>query len=234
VKVLVLGDIHSNWAALSAVAKAEPGPFDACLVTGDLVDYGSDPIPCLRWVRNHATAVVRGNHDHAVAQRVAARGGSGFKSIAAATRPIHWQVLGREELKFLARLPVTCRLSVGEKNFFLVHGTPRDPMDEYLGGDPAVWSSRLEFVDADYVLVGHTHIPFVLKLEKTTVLNPGSVGQPRDGDPRAAYAIIDDEGIHFRRVEYDINAAVEHLKASGVRGEALSVAELALRTGGAG
>ncbi len=234
VKILVLGDIHSNWAALSAVAAAEPGPFDACLVTGDLVDYGSDPRPCLRWVREHASAVVRGNHDHAVAQRVAARGGSGFKSIAAATRPLHWQVLGREDLKFLARLPVTCRLSVGDKSFFLVHGTPRDPMDEYLGGDRAAWNSRLEFVEADYVLVGHTHVPYALEVGKTTVLNPGSVGQPRDGDPRAAYAVICDGTIDFRRVEYDIDAAVEHLRASGVRGEALSIAELALRTGGTG
>jgi putative phosphoesterase len=234
VKILILGDIHSNWPALSAVAQAEPGPFDACLVTGDLVDYGSDPAPCLRWVRDFATAVVRGNHDHAVAQRVAARGGAGFKSIAAATRPLHWQVLGPEDLKFLARLPVTCRVNVDEKTFFLVHGTPRDPMDEYLGGDRSAWLSRLEYVEADYVLVGHTHVPYKLELGKTTVLNPGSVGQPRDGDPRAAYAVIENGTVDFRRVEYDIDAAVEHLKASGVKGEALSIAELALRTGGAG
>jgi len=233
VRVLVLGDIHSNWAALSAVAEAEPGPFDACLVTGDLVDYGSDPIRCLRWVRDHATAVVRGNHDHAVAQRVAARGGSGFKSIAAAVRPLHWQVLGREEMKFLARLPVTCRLNVGEKTFFLVHATPRDPMDEYLGDDRAGWTARLEFVEADYVLVGHTHVPYVLDLGRTTVVNPGSVGQPRDGDPRAAYAVIEDGRIEIRRVAYDLEAAVAHLRASGLRDEAFDAAERTLRTGGA-
>ena len=233
-KILVLGDIHSNWAALSSVAAAEPGPFDACFITGDLVDYGSDPVPCLRWVRAHATAAVRGNHDHAVAQRVAARNGSGFKSIAAATRPLHWQVLGRDEMKFLARLPVTCRLAVGEKTFFMVHATPRDPMDEYLGDERGLWTSRLEFVEADYVLVGHTHIPYVLDLGKTVVLNPGSVGQPRDGDPRAAYAVIEDGRVDLRRVEYDVNLAVEHLRASGVRGEPLELAERALRTGGGG
>jgi putative phosphoesterase len=232
VRVLVLGDIHSNWAALSAVAAAEPGPFDACLVTGDLVDYGGDPVRCLRWVREHATAAVRGNHDHAVAQRVAAKCGSGFKSIAAATRPLHWQMLGREEMKFLARLPVTCRVNVGETTFFLVHGTPRDPMDEYLGGDRAAWAVRLDLVEADYVLVGHTHLPFVLDLGRTTVLNPGSVGQPRDGDPRAAYAVIEDGRVELRRVEYDLDAAVGQLRAAGVRGEALDAAERVLRTGG--
>jgi predicted phosphodiesterase len=143
-------------------------------------------------------------------------------------------VLGREEMKFLARLPVPCRVNVEDKSFFLVHGTPRDPMDEYLGGDRTAWLSRLEYVESDYVLVGHTHVPFKLELGKTTVLNPGSVGQPRDGDPRAAYAVIDNGNIDFRRVEYDIDAAIGHLKASGVKGEALSVAELALRTGGTG
>src|SRR5690606_33356212 len=132
----------------SSVAAAEPGPFDACFVTGDLVDYGSDPIPCLRWVRENATAVVRGNHDHAIAQRVSARGGSGFKSIAAATRPLHWQVLGREDMKFLARLPVTCRITVGEKTFNPVHGTPRDPKAQYPGHDSTGSAPRLRFIEA--------------------------------------------------------------------------------------
>lgn len=232
-RVLVLGDIHSNWAALSAVAQAEPGPFDACLVTGDLVDYGSDPVRCIRWVRDHATAVVRGNHDHAVAQRVAARSGSGLKSIAAAARPLHWQVLGREEMKFLARLPVTCRLAVGDKTFFLVHATPRDPMDEYLGDDRPAWAARLDLVEADYVLVGHTHVPYVLELGRTAVVNPGSVGQPRDGDPRAAYAVIEDGRVEVRRVAYDLDAAVAHLRTAGFRDEAFDVAERTLRTGGA-
>lgn len=230
-RILVLGDIHSNWVALSAVAAAEPQPFDACLVTGDLVDYGSDPVHCVRWVRQHATAVVRGNHDHAVAQRVAARPGSGFKAIAAATRPLHWQVLDRQEMKFLARLPVTCRLTLGETAFFLVHATPRDPMDEYLGDDRAGWEARLELVEADYVLVGHTHIPYVLDLGKKTVINPGSVGQPRDGDPRAAYAVIENGTVELRRAAYDVEAAIEHLKSFGVRGDAFYSAGQALRTG---
>lgn len=233
-RILILGDIHSNWAALSAVAAAEPGPFDACLVTGDLVDYGTDPIPCLRWVRTHATAVVRGNHDHAIAQRVAARSGTGFKSIAAAVRPLHWQMLGREEMKFLARLPVTCRLTIKDKTFFLVHGTPRDPMDEYLGDDSAGWASRLQFVEADFVLVGHTHASYVVDLGKTIVINPGSVGQPRDGDPRAAYAVIDEGTVHLRRVDYNIDLAIDQMRSSGLSGDALAAAERALRTGGAG
>ena len=231
-RILILGDIHSNWAALSAVAEAESGAFDACLVTGDLVDYGTDPVPCVRWVRDHATAVVRGNHDHAVAQRVAARPGSGLKSIASAARPLHWQVLGREEMKYLARLPVTNRLNLANRTFFLVHATPRDPMDEYLGDDPDGWRNRLEFIEADFVLVGHTHIPYVLDLNGTTVINPGSIGQPRDGDSRAAYAIVEDGRVELRRAEYDIDAAVRQMESSGMNPEARATAERILRQGG--
>lgn len=232
VRILVLGDIHSNWAALSAVAEAESGAFDACLVTGDLVDYGTDPLPCVRWVRDHATAVVRGNHDHAVAQRVAARGGAGLKGIAAAARPLHWQVLGREEMRYLARLPVTNRLNLGNRTFFLVHATPRDPMDEYLSDDAGGWENRLEFIEADFVLVGHTHVGYVLELGNRTIVNPGSVGQPRDGDPRASYAIIENGNVELRRIAYDIDAAVAQMDTSGLSGEIKNYAERTLRGGG--
>jgi predicted phosphodiesterase len=105
-------------------------------------------------------------------------------------------------------------------------------MDEYLGDERAAWAARLEFVEADYVLVGHTHVPFVLDLGRTTVINPGSVGQPRDGDPRAAYAVIEDGRVELRRATYDLDAAVGHLRDSGVRGDALDAAERTLRTGG--
>jgi len=83
-----------------------------------------------------------------------------------------------------------------------VHGTPRDPLDEFAPADAEFWQRRLEHVDADYVCVGHTHVQYQLSIGKTTVVNPGSVGLPRDGDPRAAYAIITDDGPTLKRVEY--------------------------------
>src|SRR5689334_2621300 len=97
-KILVLADIHANWPALEAIQER----FDACLFVGDLVDYGSNPVPCVEWVQAHATAAVRGNHDHAVAQKIAARGGSGFRRLAAATRPLQWNALSNRHLKYLA------------------------------------------------------------------------------------------------------------------------------------
>lgn len=227
-KILVVADIHSNWPALAAIEET----FDACLFLGDLVDYATDPIPCIDWVRARAAAAIRGNHDHAVAQRIPARDGTGFRGLAAATRPIHWKVLNPTRIKYLSRLPVTRQITLDGKSFYLVHGTPRDPLDEYLTNDSELWNMRLESIDADFVCVGHTHIPFHLNLGRVQVLNPGSVGQPRDGDPRAAYAIIDNGVVQFRRIAYDIDATLQQMRETGVNGDALELAENVLRTGG--
>jgi putative phosphoesterase len=227
-KILLLADIHSNWPALRAIDES----FDACLFAGDLVDYATDPIPCIEWVRVHATASVRGNHDHAVAQRVAARGGSGFRNLAAATRPMHWHVLRPGHMKFLARLPVTRSIVLDGVRFALVHATPRDPMDEYLQGDPDLWRQRLNGTDADIVCVGHSHVQFHLDLGNVQVVNPGSVGQPRDGDPRCAYAVVENGQVTLKRANYDIDATVRQMRESGVAPAAVELAESVLKTGG--
>ena len=227
-RILVLADIHSNWPALAAVQE----PFDACLFVGDLVDYGTDPIPCINWIRKHAVVSVRGNHDHAVAQRIPVKKTSGLHRLAAATRPLHWKILSGLHMKFLTRMPVTRKVTLDDKRFYLVHATPRDPFDEYLREDKAAWEARLKGIDADFVLVGHTHIPFTLQLDGPMVINPGSIGQPRDGDPRAAYAIIENGKVELRRVKYDIDAALKHMLDSGVDSDTLELAEMVLRSGG--
>lgn len=226
-KILLLADIHSNWPALSAINET----FDACLFLGDLVDYATDPIPCIDWVRERVTAAVRGNHDHAVAQRIPAKDGTGFRRLAAATRPVHWRVLNSSRVKYLARLPLTRRIVLGGKTFYLVHGTPRDPLDEYLLEDPEAWRLRVESIRADFICVGHTHIQFQLDLGSQQVVNPGSVGQPRDGDPRCAYAVIENGAVSLRRVPYDIDATLSQMKSSGVESGVLELAESVLRTG---
>lgn len=227
-KILVVSDIHSNWSALSAIDET----FDACVVAGDIVDYGTNPIPCLEWVRKHATIAVRGNHDHAVAQRVPAKGGTGFKALAAATRPAHWEILRPSQMKYLARLPVMKQVEIDGLNIFAVHGTPRDPMDEYLGPDQVAWQNRLEEVNADIVCVGHTHIPMDLKIGKTRVINPGSVGQPRDGDPRAAYVVIEDGKVKFKRVDYNIEETIKNMRSHDIDREIMELTEIVLRAGG--
>ena len=227
-KILLVADIHSNWPALCAIQE----PFDACLFLGDLVDYASNPAPCLEWIQQHASAAIRGNHDHAVAQRIPAKGGNGFRGLAAATRPLQWKALKTKQIKYLSRLPVTDRMQIDGYSFFLVHATPRDPLDEYLADDLESWQLRLRNVEADFVCVGHTHVPYQLDLEKTQIINPGSVGQPRDGDPWASYAIIESGNVSFRRVEYDVAATVDHMKAAGLDDETIAITEMVLKTGG--
>lgn len=230
-KILLVSDIHSNWPALKAVTEAEPD-FDACLCAGDIVDYATEPVPCVDWIRRHATICVRGNHDHAVAQRVVPQGGPGFRGLARATRPMHWEALDEERLTWLETLPVTAYVTLDGLQFFLVHGTPRDPLDEYLIDDARQWEDRLQHVDADIVCVGHTHQPFELQLSNKRVINPGSVGQPRDGNPRASYAVIERGRVEFRRVEYDIRETLDALERVGIAAETIAFAEEVLLQGG--
>ena len=187
-RILLVADIHGNWPALQAITE----PHDVCLCLGDLVDYGLEPAPCIEWVRRRAHHVVRGNHDHGVAQNVTIVGRNGFKYLTGVTRELSRARLGADDLRYLSRLPVTRMLTLDDTRFLLVHATPRDPLDEYAPADADYWRRRLQNVEADVVCVGHTHLPYVLEVDGTLVINPGSLGQPRDGDPRASYAIIED------------------------------------------
>jgi diadenosine tetraphosphatase ApaH/serine/threonine PP2A family protein phosphatase len=130
------------------------------------------------------------------------------------------------------RLPVTRRVELDGKIFYLVHATPRDPFDEYLKDDSDGWKARLQGIEADYVIVGHSHTQFCVEVGDTKVINPGSVGQPRDGDPRAAYCVIEDGEVSFRRVEYDVAAAVQNMSENGIEGSVLELAEHFMKTGG--
>lgn len=201
-RILVVSDIHGNWPALAAILRREP--FDVCLNIGDLVDYGPFARECVRWAReNCAETSVRGNHDHGVCQGIGVTGDHGYRFLTRVSRPYQWSALDAEDRRFLTQLPVTRRLTLDGKRFLLVHGTPRDPLDEYVMRDVPVWTKRVENADADIVCVGHTHMQFFIPGEPTSVLNPGTVGQPRDGDPRPAYAIIEDNQVKLKRIEYD-------------------------------
>jgi putative phosphoesterase len=226
-RILLVADIHGNWPALQAIDE----PHDLCLCLGDLVDYGLEPAPCIDWVRRRARYAVRGNHDHGVAQNVVVTGSTGFKYLTAVTRPLSRSRLGGEDLRFLAALPLTQALTLDQTRFFLVHATPRDPLDEYVPPDAEVWERRLRDVDAELVCVGHTHFPFILEVGNQLVINPGSVGLPRDGDPRASYAILEDRRVELKRVEYPVEAAVAAVQESSLPEEAKDRLAEVLRTG---
>jgi putative phosphoesterase len=226
-KILVVSDIHGNLPALSAITES----YDVCISLGDLVDYGPDPAPCVRWAMEHAHYGIRGNHDHGVAQGIPGTGDMGYRYLTKVTRPLMWDLLEADERRYLLQLPVTKRVTLGGLKFLLVHATPRDPLDEYVLKDPITWSRRLKNVDADIVCVGHSHMQFNLMVDDVVVLNPGSVGQPRDGDPRAAYAIIEDNRIELKRVEYPVEETVERIEAFPIPERARSLLAHCLRYG---
>ncbi|MFO0877312.1 MAG: YfcE family phosphodiesterase [Gemmataceae bacterium] len=213
-RILVLADIHANWPALETVVQHEP--HDLCLCLGDLVDYGLEPEPCIQWVRDHAAHVVRGNHDHGVAQNVVVQGKVGFKYLTGVTRRLTRELLAEKELRYLASLPVTKTITIDDTRFLLAHASPRDPLDEYAPADPEFWKRRLEQIDVEVVCVGHTHQPYVLEVGDKLILNPGSVGQPRDGDPRASYAIIEDFKVELKRLEYPVERTIEVIQQSAL------------------
>ncbi len=180
-RILLLADIHANWPALQAIQE----PFDVCLVLGDLVDYGIEPTPCIEWVRQRATYIIRGNHDHGVAQQVRINGKSGYRYLTGVTRILTQERILPGDRRYLGSLPICKRVTLDNTRFLLVHATPRDPLDEFAIADVDFWSRRLHDVDAQVICVGHTHHPYVLEVGDKLIVNPGSVGQPRDGPKRS-------------------------------------------------
>src|ERR1051326_3740868 len=209
-RILLVADIHANWAALQALKE----PHDVCFCLGDIVDYGLEPMPCIDWVRRRAHYAVRGNHDHNVAQNVINAGKNGFKYLSYVTRMLTRERVGEDETRFLGGLPVTQFITLGETRFLLVHATPRDPLDEYAYPDAEFWARRLHNVEADVICVGHTHQPYVLPVGEKLVINPGSLGQPRDGDPRGSYAVIEDYKVELKRLEYPVEETVRVIQES--------------------
>jgi putative phosphoesterase len=231
VRVLVVSDIHGNWPALEAVAAV---PHDSVVCLGDIVGYGPHPAECLRWLRTSHASIVQGNHDRSAADGVPPRCRPDFEWLAAATVHIARRQLADEETAFLRALPRTRDLILDGKRVVLLHAAPADPLYGYLGPDREQWRTALAGVPAELVLVGHTHLPFHFQFGDLQVLNPGSLGQPKDGDPRAAYAIIEDGIPSLERAIYPVERTIDALGAAGVDPAALGALSALLRTGRAG
>ncbi len=215
-RVLVVSDLHGNVEALRAVVAAEPR-VDRVLCLGDLVDYGPRPDEIVTWVREHALATVRGNHDNAVAFGEDCRSAPLFRRLSVESRRKTVPMLSAENLAFLRALPTRTPLVLDGIRLELLHAAPGDPLFQYL---PATrldeWREAARGIEADLILVGHTHLPVCVELDGKRMVNPGSVGLPRDGDPRACYAVIDN-GIPFlKRVAYDVERTVAALRAWGL------------------
>ncbi len=225
-KFALLGDIHGNWHALEAVIGCLSGEqVDRIICTGDIVGYGAFPSECLHWVQDNCDPVVRGNHDHFTAGTTSA-----FSFNPRARTALNWTAdrLSPEEIAWLGELP----LKAIEGDVLIVHGHPILPEAWLYILERRQADAALEAVEERVVVIGHSHIQACFRFKSPTVdldpgtpvqlgqrravLNPGSVGQPRDGDPRAAWAILDTEEWIFtpQRTEYDVAAAREAILAA--------------------
>lgn len=203
----VISDVHANLVALEAVLADLP-PVDRLVCAGDVVGYNPWPGACVDALRELDVATIQGNHD-----RAAVSGATEWlNSMATAGIEHARRDLSEDQLGWLGSLPV--ERTVADDRVKLVHGHPDDP-DRYTQAS-AVGPELLG--DEDVLVLGHTHVQFTEVFEGGIVLNPGSVGQPRDGDPRAAYTVLDLEAMDAteRRVSYDIERVERQIDAVGL------------------
>lgn len=207
-RILILSDIHANLDALQSISE----PYDELWVLGDLVNYGPQPSEVIAVVRQHASVVISGNHDFAIGTGGDPRCSAAFREMAHTMQQYTQSILTDAERAYLRTLPTLARREVDGKRFLLCHATPSD-LFRYAPADAALWTAEAGAADADILLVGHTHLPFILDLGARRVVNPGSVGQPKHGSPVACYAIWNDGAIELHSRPYDVEATVAKLLA---------------------
>lgn len=223
VKWLLISDTHANLEALEAVLDA--ADYDRLAFLGDAVDYGPDPelvVDRLRAAQRDGAVLVRGNHDEAVATPAEDFDPTWWSELASSTMRYSRSRLQRDQLNFLAGLPLTAEVDLGAGGrALLCHGAPASNR-EYLWPDLAEAALRASVAghtrDLARLFVGHTHLQFERRLGALTIGNPGSVGQPRDGDPRAGFAIFDTaEGrLALHRLKYPVEKTVAKIRARGM------------------
>ena len=229
-RYVVISDIHGNFPALQ-MALVDAEPFDAVLCLGDIVGYGPNPNECVERIQEFPLTCIAGNHDWGAIGRVDLHI---FNSDA--RQALFWtqRELTPENRNFISDLPMTMRI----EDILLAHGSPRDPIWEYLV-DARAAKENFALHDFQVALVGHTHLPLALEWveefkqarvllpdwdipleweKRRLIINPGSVGQPRDGNPRASYAILDTDTKTWEshRVPYAVEITQERMRARGL------------------
>jgi predicted phosphodiesterase len=233
-RTAVISDIHANLEALQVVLDhIDKQKVDRIICLGDILGYGPNPVECVDLVAERCEWSLMGNHDFGALYEPtnfnqAAEQAAYWTRAQFEAEPDSFKAAKRWE--FLGKL----RVRVTEGSFLCVHGSPRRPINEYLFPEDAINSpvkmqQIFERVDK-YCLVGHTHVPGVFTNEpdfyppddlggvyklnngEKAIINPGSVGQPRDLDPRSSYAIVNDDQVEFFRLEYDIDTVVDKIQ----------------------
>ncbi len=228
-KYAVLSDVHSNLDALRAVLKdIKDKEIKEIIFLGDAVGYGPEPNECVDVLRNECSIMLAGNHDHAV---LGLTDIEYFNPIA--KQAILWtrEQINERTILILKTLPIFREIK--DRDILLVHSTPKEPENwNYL---LSLWDAEINFhyFENKICLLGHSHQPFIierlpsgemltyrnrarLSVEKRYIINVGSVGQPRDGDPRACYAVIDEESVNIYRVQYDVEKTQQKMRSYGL------------------
>lgn len=237
-RVAIISDIHANLEALRRV-EAELGSVDAIWCLGDVVGYGPDPSECVDWVRHRCAVVLSGNHDWAAIGKLDP---DQFNDAASAAALWTAKQLGAADRAYLESLASRAVENLDNRTVTLAHGSPRDPIWEYLS-DPEVAAENFAEFSGVLCLVGHTHVPMAFALELAPdkgsailrveppayqakrilagarrIANVGSVGQPRDGDPSACCAFLDttDWTLIWKRVRYDVGVTQRRMRSVGL------------------
>jgi putative phosphoesterase len=222
-RVLLISDVHANWEALLSLQRAEPEP-DAVLFAGDAVGYGPDPLNCTRWLHAHATLAVRGNHDQALAAGEFVGLPAELAAAAHETLSHARKILPQHDRTHLGRWPTSASIALGGARFYLVHGTPIDPLGGSLNSATcaeAELRALFDAISADVVVVGHTHLPAIRQFDRRLIVNPGSLGQPRYGAPDATYAVWNDGQVQIKHLHYDHDAPARKLRLTPLSPEVI-------------
>ncbi len=227
-KIAIISDIHANLAALEALPAAG---VDQIWCLGDLVGYGPQPREVIRWIRDNATVVVRGNHDLAVGYNVEPQCSPALRFLAANTKDYTMAAVSDEDRDFLAKLPIRRQFPLGDEQFYCVHAIPSDPLFTYCAETADQWQREVDCVTASVLLVGHTHTPFIRRLGRTLIVNPGSLGQPKTGRPFACYALYEDGNFALKEYEYPIDKTMNAIRAMPISVEDQEALISVLHTG---
>lgn len=209
--MLFISDVHSNYIALKEVLEQED-KNEKIIHAGDVVGYNPYPNETISIFKQYNVISIAGNHD----KSILSGDFSNFNDLAKVAGIWTRNALNSENLRYLATLKSSIVLNVDNKKLVVHHGAPFD--EDYYIYEENVSDSLLEYDHADILLLGHTHIPYIRKFGAKMICNPGSIGQPRDGDNRAAYIIINTEtmDIELKRVQYNIREVIDKIEGMGL------------------
>lgn len=226
-KIVIISDVHGNHDALEAL----PEDYDELWVLGDLLNYGPQPREVVADIMRKATIVIRGNHDDAIVSPDPPSWKPRWRVTSEETKQFTLSALTDEQRSFVQKLPLQSKVEREGTRFFLIHATPTDPQYGHHRPESGEWARELEGAAADVLLVGHSHVPFMRQIGDGVVLNPGSIGQPHNGDPRASYAVWEDGQFSLKTYSYPVEETIRKIRAIGYSPEVENDLVAILRTG---